>query len=126
MGRRSERLGGLGSRSWTTCPPPDRFVATLAAARQGASGALTVAVFQPHLYSRTAMYAEAMGVALAAADLAIVADVYGGPRSAGAGRDRPAGGRCGAAPWGRRSDISRCGPTWAAPCWTRSGAGTWC
>ncbi|MDQ2669143.1 MAG: UDP-N-acetylmuramate--L-alanine ligase, partial [Gemmatimonadota bacterium] len=33
-------------------------------------------VFQPHLYSRTAAHGEAMGRALAAADLAVVTDIY--------------------------------------------------
>ncbi|HET7600726.1 MAG TPA: hypothetical protein VFK09_10550, partial [Gemmatimonadales bacterium] len=43
------------------------------------------AVFQPHLYSRTERHAEAMGRALAAADLAIVTEIY-------AARERPIAG----------------------------------
>jgi UDP-N-acetylmuramate--alanine ligase len=35
-----------------------------------------VAIFQPHLFSRTAVHGDAMGRALAAADLAVVTDVY--------------------------------------------------
>jgi UDP-N-acetylmuramate--alanine ligase len=35
-----------------------------------------VAVFQPHLYSRTAAHGEAMGQALAAADLVFVTEIY--------------------------------------------------
>ena len=42
----------------------------------GAAGRLVV-VFQPHLYSRTASFAEAFGRALGAADVAVVLDVYG-------------------------------------------------
>ena len=36
-----------------------------------------LALFQPHLYSRTAEHGDAMGEALAGADLAVVTDVYG-------------------------------------------------
>ncbi|HEY4993945.1 MAG TPA: UDP-N-acetylmuramate--L-alanine ligase [Nakamurella sp.] len=36
-----------------------------------------VVVFQPHLYSRTASFADAFGRALAGADLVVVLDVYG-------------------------------------------------
>jgi UDP-N-acetylmuramate--alanine ligase len=36
-----------------------------------------VAVFQPHLYSRTRFFAEEFGAALGLADEAIVLDVYG-------------------------------------------------
>ena len=35
-----------------------------------------IAVFQPHLYSRTALLARAFGRALAGADIACVLDVY--------------------------------------------------
>jgi UDP-N-acetylmuramate--alanine ligase len=35
-----------------------------------------VAVFQPHLYSRTQLHGDAMGAALAAADLVVVTEVY--------------------------------------------------
>jgi UDP-N-acetylmuramate--alanine ligase len=35
-----------------------------------------VAVFQPHLYSRTRLFAAEFGRALAAADLVVVSDVY--------------------------------------------------
>ncbi|MGH7532875.1 MAG: glutamate ligase domain-containing protein, partial [Gemmatimonadales bacterium] len=50
--------------------------ATLQAARQAFPGRRLVAVFQPHLYSRTDRHGEAMGQALAAADLAIVTEIY--------------------------------------------------
>jgi len=35
-----------------------------------------VAVFQPHLFSRTALHGEALGEALAAADVVVVAPIY--------------------------------------------------
>jgi UDP-N-acetylmuramate--alanine ligase len=54
---------------------PVEVAATLAAARTLEPGRL-VAVFQPHLYSRTAALAREFGVALAAADLVCVLDVY--------------------------------------------------
>ncbi len=57
---------------------PTEVAAQLTAARGvvGAGGRLVV-VFQPHLYSRTAMFAAEFGAALAAADLVVVLDVYG-------------------------------------------------
>jgi UDP-N-acetylmuramate--alanine ligase len=54
---------------------PTEVAASLAAARLGGWKRL-VAVFQPHLYSRTRLFADAFGRALAAADLVVVADVY--------------------------------------------------
>jgi UDP-N-acetylmuramate--alanine ligase len=51
--------------------------ATIAAARQRYPDARVVAVFQPHLYTRTRLLGEALGVALAAADRVVVTDVYG-------------------------------------------------
>lgn len=55
---------------------PSKVRAALAAAREVAAGRV-VAVFQPHLYSRTRHLGGAIGEALAAADLTIVTDVYG-------------------------------------------------
>lgn len=55
---------------------PTEVRAALAAAReQGARRIL--AVFQPHLYSRTKFFGRDLGAALAPADIAIVTDVYG-------------------------------------------------
>ena len=54
---------------------PPKVAATLAAARLG-PWKRVVAVFQPHLYSRTRLFATEFGRALAAADLVVVADVY--------------------------------------------------
>ena len=56
---------------------PTEVGATLAAARQAFPGRRLVAVFQPHLYSRTAMHGDELGRALAAADLVVVAPIYG-------------------------------------------------
>jgi UDP-N-acetylmuramate--alanine ligase len=36
-----------------------------------------VAVFQPHLFSRTLLHGDALGQALAAADVVVVAPIYG-------------------------------------------------
>jgi UDP-N-acetylmuramate--alanine ligase len=55
---------------------PTEIAATLAAARQVHPGRRLVALFQPHLYSRTRDFAEGFGRALLACDLAIVTDIY--------------------------------------------------
>lgn len=55
---------------------PSEVRATLAAARQAFPMRRLVAVFQPHLYSRTALHGAALGDALATADLAVVAPIY--------------------------------------------------
>jgi UDP-N-acetylmuramate--alanine ligase len=87
LGRRFERLGQVGGVELVDdyAHHPTELVATLAAARQAFPGRRLVAVFQPHLYSRTAQHAEAMGQALAAADLAIITEIY-------AARERPVPG----------------------------------
>jgi UDP-N-acetylmuramate--alanine ligase len=54
---------------------PTKVAAAVAAARTLAP-ARVVAVFQPHLYSRTQALARDFGVALAGADLVAVLDVY--------------------------------------------------
>lgn len=54
---------------------PTEVAATLAAARTLAHTRL-VAVFQPHLFSRTAVFARELGAAIAQADVAVVLDVY--------------------------------------------------
>jgi UDP-N-acetylmuramate--alanine ligase len=54
---------------------PTEIAATLAAARTLAHKRL-VAVFQPHLYSRTRQLARELGDALALADVVVVTDVY--------------------------------------------------
>ncbi len=92
-GRRFETLGATASGARVVRrlrPPPDRGRrdARRRAARSGPRR--VVAVFQPHLYSRTQHLASAFGRALAAADLACVLDVY--PR-ARARRGLPGGQR---------------------------------
>jgi UDP-N-acetylmuramate--alanine ligase len=79
LGRRFERLGEINGVEVVDdyAHHPTELVATLAAARQAFPGRRLVAVFQPHLYSRTSEHGQAMGVALSVADLVIVADVYG-------------------------------------------------
>lgn len=57
---------------------PSEVQATLAAARPLAEerGGRLIAVFQPHLYSRTRLFARQLGGALAAADVIVCLDVY--------------------------------------------------
>lgn len=55
---------------------PTEVRAVLAAARQAHPGGRLVALFQPHLYSRTAALASDFGAALAGADVVLVTDVY--------------------------------------------------
>jgi UDP-N-acetylmuramate--alanine ligase len=55
---------------------PTEIAATLAAARQVYPQRRLVALFQPHLFSRTRDFAKEFGKSLAAADFAIVTDVY--------------------------------------------------
>ncbi|NIN11402.1 MAG: UDP-N-acetylmuramate--L-alanine ligase [Gemmatimonadales bacterium] len=78
VGRRFEVLGT--NRGVTVVDDyahhPSEVAATLAAARQRFPSARVVVAFQPHLYSRTKAMGEAMGIALAMADLAVVTDVY--------------------------------------------------
>jgi UDP-N-acetylmuramate--alanine ligase len=62
---------------------PTEVRAALAALREQQPGRL-VAVFQPHLYSRTKVFGEAFGAALALADETVVLDVY-------AAREEPVG-----------------------------------
>ena len=78
VGRRFERLGEQNGIAWVDdyAHHPTELRVTLAAARQAFPGRRLVAVFQPHLYSRTAAHGTAMGEALAAADLAVVTDIY--------------------------------------------------
>jgi UDP-N-acetylmuramate--alanine ligase len=87
VGRRFERLGEHGGVAVVDdyAHHPSELVATLSAARQAYPGRRLVAVFQPHLYSRTIAHGEAMGQALAAADLVFVTEIY-------AAREQPVDG----------------------------------
>ncbi len=75
--RRLERKGGRGPVSIYDdyAHHPTEVRAALSALREGEPTRL-LAVFQPHLYSRTKALAEEFGAALALADEAIVLDVY--------------------------------------------------
>ncbi len=55
---------------------PTEVAATLQGARQTFPGGRVLAVFQPHLFSRTRELADAFGSSLLGADLAVVTDVY--------------------------------------------------
>jgi UDP-N-acetylmuramate--alanine ligase len=55
---------------------PTELTADLMAARDVAAGGRVIAVFQPHLYSRTRLFAGEFAAALGLADEAIVLDVY--------------------------------------------------
>ena len=78
VGRRFERLGEAGGVTVVDdyAHHPTEVTATLAAARQAFPGRRVIAVFQPHLFSRTALHGEALGKALAAADVVVVAPIY--------------------------------------------------
>ncbi|MBI1967116.1 MAG: UDP-N-acetylmuramate--L-alanine ligase [Gemmatimonadetes bacterium] len=78
VGRRFERLGEAGGVVVVDdyAHHPTEVAATVAAARQVFPGRRLVAVFQPHLYSRTALHGTALGQALAAADVVVVAPIY--------------------------------------------------
>ncbi len=55
---------------------PTEIAADLTAARDIAAGGRVIAVFQPHLYSRTRIFATEFGAVLGLADEALVLDVY--------------------------------------------------
>lgn len=87
LGRRFERLGEFGGVALVDdyAHHHSELAATISAARQAFPGRRLVAVFQPHLYSRTAAHGTAMGQALAKADLVIVSEIY-------AAREKPVAG----------------------------------
>jgi UDP-N-acetylmuramate--alanine ligase len=76
-GRRLELKGEAGGITVldSYAHHPAELAADLAAVRDRANGRV-VALFQPHLYSRTIHLAHEFGVALAAADAVCVSDVY--------------------------------------------------
>ena len=78
-GRRFELRGeACGVTVWDEyAHHPAEVAAAFAAAREQARSGRVLAVFQPHLYSRTLHFAADFGSALAAADAAAVMDVYG-------------------------------------------------
>jgi UDP-N-acetylmuramate--alanine ligase len=77
-GRRFERVGATPTGALVVddyAHHPTEVRATIAAART-LEPARVVAVFQPHLFSRTARQHREFGAALALADLVVVLDVY--------------------------------------------------
>jgi len=78
VGRRFELVGAMGGVIVVDdyAHHPSEIAATLEAARQVYPAKRLVAVFQPHLFSRTQALGAAMGRALAGADVVVVADVY--------------------------------------------------
>ncbi|HYJ80584.1 MAG TPA: UDP-N-acetylmuramate--L-alanine ligase [Longimicrobiaceae bacterium] len=89
--RRFEPVGEAGGVAFVDdyAHHPTEIEATLRAARDSHPGRRLVAVFQPHLYSRTRDFAAAFGRALALADVVFLTDVY-------AARERPIAGVTGA------------------------------
>lgn len=78
VGRRFELVGSASGVTVVDdyAHHPTEIAATLEGARQAYPGRRLVAVFQPHLFSRTALHGVAMGQALARADVVVVTDVY--------------------------------------------------
>jgi len=76
-GRRLERRGEAGGVTVmdTYAHHPAEIAADLAAARETTEGRL-LALFQPHLFSRTRHLAHELGAALTAADVVAITDVY--------------------------------------------------
>ena len=119
-GRARRRRGGGRLRA-----PP---LGAVGDARRGAGrrypGRRLVAVFQPHLYSRTAAHGQAMGEALAAADLVGRDRGVRRARAADRRRERPPGGGRGAAAPGPTRGSSPAAPTSAAGSTRRSSRAT--
>jgi UDP-N-acetylmuramate--alanine ligase len=78
VARRFQLLGDAGGITVVDdyAHHPTEIAATLAAARAAFPGRRLVAVFQPHLYSRTRDFAGELGAALSKADVVWVTDVY--------------------------------------------------
>ncbi len=78
VGRRFQELGRAGGIVVIDdyAHHPTEINATIAAARAAYAGHRVVAVFQPHLYTRTRDFAEQFAQALSAADLAWVTNIY--------------------------------------------------
>lgn len=78
VGRRFEALGELGGALVVDdyAHHPTEVAAALTAARRGWPDRRLVAIFQPHLFSRTRDFMDDFAQALTAADVIIVADIY--------------------------------------------------
>ena len=77
--RRFEARGQVGSRRLFDdyAHHPTEVVAAIREARVVASGGEVTVVFQPHLYSRTRIFAQRFADALAGADHVVLAGIYG-------------------------------------------------
>jgi UDP-N-acetylmuramate--alanine ligase len=76
VGRRLEPRGGDGARIYDDyAHHPAEIEATLAAARE-LGAARVLVLFQPHLFSRTRHLAHELAVALSAADVVAVTEIY--------------------------------------------------
>ena len=78
VGRRLEDHGEAGGVRLVDdyAHHPAELAATIAAARELAGEGRLVVLFQPHLYSRTLYLGRELGQALAAADAAVVTEIY--------------------------------------------------
>jgi UDP-N-acetylmuramate--alanine ligase len=76
--RRFQRIGEAGGVQVVDdyAHHPTEIEATLEAARSAAPGRRIVAIFQPHLFSRTRDFAAEFGQALARADLVVLTGIY--------------------------------------------------
>lgn len=79
---------------------PTEVAAALTAARAAVGGGRLVTVFQPHLYSRTRIFAQEFALALELSDQVVVTDVY-------AAREDPEPGVTGALITERMTDSSK-------------------
>ena len=110
--RRMERKGEAGGvRVYDSyAHHPSEIRGDLEAARAVAGGDRVLVVFQPHLVSRTRIFGEAMGHALAAADEVVVLDVYLAREDADPDGHRCAGRRRRPHPAARRPGDLRARP----------------
>ena len=108
---------------------PTEIRATLDAARSGYPGRRIVALFQPHLYSRTRDFAHEFGEALRVADVAIVAPIYAAREKPIEGisarhdrrrRARASSSSTAATPRSSTSCAGACGRTTSSSPWARA------
>ena len=100
VGRRLEEHGESGGVRLLDdyAHHPAEVAATISAVREFAGDARLVVLFQPHLYSRTIHVGRELGEALAAADAAVVTEIY-------AAREQPLAGVSGKLVADRLADV---------------------
>ena len=100
VGRRLEEHGESGGVRLLDdyAHHPAEVAATISAVRELAGDARLVVLFQPHLYSRTIHVGRELGEALAAADAAVVTEIY-------AAREQPLAGVSGKLVADRLADV---------------------